>query len=131
MAIPALRLRIRSSEEHLMKRDQLSFRNGFRLSVANQHSQAAVMVIPPGGSEGGSDNRHRASDQWVYIVEGTGAAIVNGRRYPLKPGVIMLIERGDIHELKATGRKPLKTINVYVPPAFKDETTPLPAGKPR
>ena len=114
-----------------MKRDQLNFRNGFRLFVANQHSQSAVMVIPPGSSEGGSDNSHRASDQWLYIVDGTGVAIVNGRRYMLKPGVIMLIERGDIHELKATGRKPLKTINIYVPPAFKDEETPLPAGQPK
>ncbi|QDT53440.1 Cupin domain protein [Caulifigura coniformis] len=111
-----------------MQRDQLTFRNGFRLSIANQRSQAAVMVIPPGSSEGGPDNDHRASDQWLYVVEGTGAAIVNGHRYPLKPGAIILIERGDRHELKATGRSPLKTVNLYVPPAFEDKDTPRPAG---
>jgi mannose-6-phosphate isomerase-like protein (cupin superfamily) len=55
---------------------------------------------------------------------------VNGHSYELKPGVIMLIERGDIHELRATGRSALKTINVYVPPAFEDSETPLPAGLP-
>jgi len=113
-----------------MHRDQLTFRDGFRLSIANQHSQAAVMVIPPGSSEGGPDNDHRASDQWVYVVDGTGAAIVNGHRYALKPGVILLIERGDRHELKATGRTSLKTVNIYVPPAFQDAETPRPAGKP-
>jgi mannose-6-phosphate isomerase-like protein (cupin superfamily) len=113
-----------------MKREQLQFRAGFRLSVGNKQSQSAVMVIPPGGSEGGADNDHRGSDQWLYVVDGTGLAIVNGRRTPLKPGVIMLIERGDVHELRNTGRKLLKTINVYVPPAFKDEETPLPPGKP-
>ena len=88
------------------------------------------MVIPPGGSEGGPDNNHRGSDQWLYIVDGVGVAIVNGHRYALKPGAILLIERGDIHELRATGRKPLKTVNIYAPPAFRDPETPLPAGKP-
>jgi mannose-6-phosphate isomerase-like protein (cupin superfamily) len=114
-----------------MKREQLQFRAGFRLSVENRQSQSAVMVIPPGGSEGGSDNSHRGSDQWLYVVDGIGVAIVNGHRTALKPGVIMLIERGDIHELRNTGRKLLKTINVYVPPAFKDEETPLPTGQPK
>lgn len=113
-----------------MKRDLLTFSPGFRLSVGNEHSQAAVMVIPPGDSEGGPGNNHRASDQWLYIVEGTGQAIVNGHSYELTPGVVMLIERGDIHELKATGRSALKTINIYVPPAFQDAETPLSAGKP-
>jgi mannose-6-phosphate isomerase-like protein (cupin superfamily) len=113
-----------------MKHEQLQFRSGFRLSVGKPRSQGAVMVIPPGDSEGGPDNSHRGSDQWLYIVEGTGAAIVNGHRYPLTPGVLMLIARGDVHELTATGRKPLKTINIYVPPAFQDEETPLSAGMP-
>jgi len=114
-----------------MKREQLQFRPGFRLSVGNRQSQSAVMVIPPGGSEGGSDNSHRGSDQWLFVVDGTGVAIVNGHRSALRPGVILLIERGDIHELRNTGRKLLKTINVYVPPAFKDKETPLPAGQPK
>jgi hypothetical protein len=42
-----------------MKSDQLNFRPGFRLSVANAKSQAAVMVLAVGGKEGGSDNLHK------------------------------------------------------------------------
>ena len=59
-----------------MKSDQLSFRPGFRLSVGNARSQAAVMVLPAGGKEGGPDNNHRGADQWLFVVEGTGAAII-------------------------------------------------------
>ena len=55
-----------------MKSDQLSFRPGFRLSVANAKSQAAVMVLAVGGKEGGSDNFHKGADQWLYVVEGSG-----------------------------------------------------------
>lgn len=47
----------------------------------------------------------------------------------LKPGKLVLIEAGDRHEIRNTGRSLLKTISVYVPPAYRDEETELPAGK--
>jgi mannose-6-phosphate isomerase-like protein (cupin superfamily) len=112
-----------------MHRKTLRFGKGFRLAIGNARSQAAEMVLPPGETEGGPDNRHRGSDQWLYVVQGTGAAIINGHSYPLKPGVIMLIEKGDLHELRNTGTDALRTVNIYVPPAYADDDTPLPAGK--
>lgn len=112
-----------------MKSDQLSFRPGFRLSTGNARSQAAVMVLAVGGKEGGPDNLHRGADQWLFVVEGTGAAIINGHKTGLKPGKLVLIEAGDRHEIRNTGRSLLKTISVYVPPAYRDEQTELPAGK--
>jgi mannose-6-phosphate isomerase-like protein (cupin superfamily) len=115
--------------EIAMKSDQLSFRPGFRLSVGNSRSQAAVMVLPAGGKEGGPDNLHRGADQWLIVVEGTGAAIVNGHKARLKPGKIVLIEAGDRHEIRNTGRSLLKTVSVYAPPAYQDEETELSAGR--
>jgi len=87
------------------------------------------MVLLPDGSEGGPDNYHRAADQWLFVIDGTGMAIVNGRRCALKAGTILLIEAGDRHEIRNTGPSSLKTMSVYVPPAYKDEETELPAGK--
>jgi mannose-6-phosphate isomerase-like protein (cupin superfamily) len=112
-----------------MKSDQLSFRAGFRLSIANSKSQAAVMVLPVGGKEGGSDNLHQGADQWLFVVDGSGIAIVNGRKKALKAGTIVLLEAGDRHEICNTGRTLLKTVSVYVPPAYRDEETVLPAGR--
>src|SRR4029077_17194360 len=57
---------------------QLNFRPGFRVSVGNAGSQAAVMVLPAGAKEGGPDNRHQGADQWLFVVEGMGVAIING-----------------------------------------------------
>jgi mannose-6-phosphate isomerase-like protein (cupin superfamily) len=112
-----------------MKCDQLSFRPGFRLSVGNARSQAAVMVLPAGGQEGGPDNNHRGADQWLFVVEGTGTAIINGHKKVLKAGTVVLIEAGDRHEIRNTGRSLLKTVSVYLPPAYRDEETELPAGR--
>lgn len=87
------------------------------------------MVLAAGGKEGGTDNLHQGADQWLYIVEGTGQAIINGRKIGLKAGMIVLIEAGDRHEIRNTGRSLLKIVSVYVPPAYRDENNELPAGR--
>jgi mannose-6-phosphate isomerase-like protein (cupin superfamily) len=116
--------------ETMMKRDHLEFGKGFRVSIGNERSQAAAMVIAPGGHEGGSDNRHRGADQWLYVVSGSGLAIVNGERYPLRAGSLVLIERGDTHEIRSIGRTELKTLNIYLPPAYTRGGGELRPGRP-
>jgi mannose-6-phosphate isomerase-like protein (cupin superfamily) len=112
-----------------MKRAYLRFGEGFRVVVANSRSQAASMTLGPGDSEGGPDNRHRGADQWLFVQSGTGAAVVNGRRVRLRAGSLVLIERGDRHEIRNTGRTPLRTLNIYVPPAYTKSGNELPRGR--
>jgi len=113
-----------------MKRKQLKLNHDFAVVLGNKRSQAAEMVLPPGESEGGPDNRHRGADQWLFVVSGSGRAIVNRRSHPLRAGTLLLIERGDTHEIKNTSRRDkLVTLNFYVPPAYTPEGEELPAGK--
>jgi hypothetical protein len=42
---------------------------------------------------------------------------------------MVLIERGDTREIRNTGRSLLKTVSVYVPPAYAPTGDELPAGK--
>jgi mannose-6-phosphate isomerase-like protein (cupin superfamily) len=113
-----------------MQHQHLKFGRGFRVGIGNEQAQAAQMVIAPGESEGGADNRHRGTDQWLFVVSGTGQAIVNGKRYPLRAGSLLLIERGDTHEIRNTGRTQLKTLNIYSPPAYTASGNERPAAKP-
>ena len=113
-----------------MPRAQLGFGNGFRLALKNSRAQAATMVIASGDSEGGPDNRHRGSDQWLYVLSGRGQASINGRAHALRTGTLLLIERGSAHEIRNTGRAPLRTLNLYVPPAYTASGDPLPRGRP-
>ncbi len=76
------------------------------------------MVIAPGNSEGGPENRHESSDQWLYVISGEGEAVVNGEKVQLKTGSLVLIEKGARHEIKNTGRETLRTLNFYVPPEY-------------
>jgi hypothetical protein len=46
-----------------------------------------------------------------------------------REGTLVLIQRGDRHEIRNTGEGPLKTLNVYVPPAYTEDCGELPAGR--
>jgi mannose-6-phosphate isomerase-like protein (cupin superfamily) len=113
-----------------MKRKQLRLGRGFKVVFGNQRSQVAEMVLAPGDKEGDSKNRHHGADQWLFVVSGTGRAMVNRKRYTLRSGTLLLIERNDKHEILNSGRTNLCTINLYVPPAYSKNGDPLPAAKP-
>jgi mannose-6-phosphate isomerase-like protein (cupin superfamily) len=112
-----------------MQHKHLQFGRGFRVMLGDEHSQAAQMTLAPGGSEGGPDNHHRGADQWLFVVSGEGVAVVEGRHVELRAGTLVLIERGENHEIRNTGREPLRTLNLYVPPAYTADGDELPAGK--
>jgi mannose-6-phosphate isomerase-like protein (cupin superfamily) len=112
-----------------MKRKQLTFKAGFRVSLRNKRAQVAEMTLAPKGSEGDADNYHQGADQWLFVVDGTGVATVNRRKVSLRPGALLLIEHGDVHEIHNTGKRPLRTLNFYVPPAYALDGHELPPAK--
>lgn len=112
-----------------MPAKKLRFGKGFKVVLSNRHGQAATMVIAPGDAEGGPDNRHRGADQWLYVLSGTGTATLGRRKQRIMAGSLLLIERGTTHEIRNTGRTPLRTLNVYVPPAYRSDGEELPRGR--
>jgi mannose-6-phosphate isomerase-like protein (cupin superfamily) len=113
-----------------MQKKTLKLGKGFKVMLGNQRVQAAQMVIAPGDSEGGPGNRHRGSDQWLLVIAGTGVAVVSGRRHPLRPRSLLLIEHGEQHEIRNTGNSLLKTLNFYSPPAYTKGGNELASAKP-
>lgn len=97
----------------------------FEVAAETERSQAATMVLSPGQSTGGPENRHEA-DQWLYVASGAGCAVVEGERHALSPGALVLIESGEAHEIRNDGGSggeddeevPLRTVNVYAPPVY-------------
>lgn len=97
---------------------QLDPSSGFRLLAGTRRSQAATMVLAPGTSTGGPDNRHPESDQWLYVVSGRGIAVVEGSEHGLKPGSLLLVEAGEAHEIKGDEDLPLETFSIYAPRVY-------------
>ncbi|ATS20513.1 MULTISPECIES: cupin domain-containing protein [Xanthomonas] len=108
---------------------QLTLTDAFKVLFSVRQVQAAEMVIAPGQGEGGPGNRHRGADQWLYVVDGTGEAVIEGQTHALQAGSLIAIERGETHAIRNTGNTPLKTVNFYHPPAYDAQGEPLPAGE--
>lgn len=91
---------------------------GFKVLMGTERSQAATMVLAPGTSTGGPNNRHPDSDQWLYITSGEGRAVVEGEEQDLREGDLLVIEAGEAHEISNPGDLPLKTFSIYAPKAY-------------
>jgi mannose-6-phosphate isomerase-like protein (cupin superfamily) len=101
-----------------MKTFEFKGKSSWKVFRGTKRSQSAEMVIKPGDAEGGADNRHPRSDQWLFVISGRGVAKVNGRAVLLTPGTLLLVEKNETHQILATGRGLLKTLNFYSPPAY-------------
>jgi mannose-6-phosphate isomerase-like protein (cupin superfamily) len=101
-----------------MKRASLDFEGFFDVRETTEDAQAAQMTLSPGQSTGGPDNRHPDSDQWLYVVSGSGRATVDGEGVRFEAGELLVIEAGETHEIENDGDEPLETLNLYVPPIY-------------
>jgi mannose-6-phosphate isomerase-like protein (cupin superfamily) len=99
-----------------MERKEIEFGGEWTAQLFNDGALAATMTLEAGCSEGGPTNHHPASDQWVLVHAGEGVAIVDGIEHALRPGTLLRIDRGEMHEIRNTGSGPLHTLSFYVPP---------------
>ncbi|HEX5446748.1 MAG TPA: cupin domain-containing protein [Pirellulales bacterium] len=105
-------------------------RGQFDLLAATRGAQAAKMTLRPGAtSDDEPSNEHPRCEQWLYVISGTGEAHVGKRRGDLRrvklaEHSLLLIEKGELHQIRNTGRRSLVTINFYVPPAYDADGEP-------
>jgi mannose-6-phosphate isomerase-like protein (cupin superfamily) len=108
-----------------------SLRREFSLVAASRNCQAAKMVLLPGGeTDERPSNEHRRSEQWLFVIAGNGVATIGKRRSSLRlvrlrPNSLLLIEKGELHQIRNTGRRQFVAINFYVPPAYDAEGDPI------
>jgi mannose-6-phosphate isomerase-like protein (cupin superfamily) len=106
-------------------------RGKFDILAATRDAQGAKMTLTPGAaSDDEPSNEHPRSEQWLLVVEGSGTAVIGKkrtslRRIALKRHSLLVIEKGELHQIRNTGRRPLVTINLYVPPAYDADEEPL------
>src|SRR4051795_3591996 len=61
--------------------DTTRHRGFFKVLASTRDFQAATMVLKPGQSTTDEpENEHAKCEQWLYVVSGTGRAIVGKRR---------------------------------------------------
>lgn len=111
-----------------MKRLQTgNVREFFKVVASTHAAQAARMILRPGESTGEPDNEHPRSEQWVFVVSGRGRALIGRRTVPLRSNSLLLIHKDEVHQIRNTGRRLLRTLNFYSPPAYTAKISPNPS----
>src|SRR3954468_9403 len=106
-------------------------RSKFDLLAHTRETQAAMMTLRPGGtSDDEPSNEHSGSEQWLFVISGSGEAKIGKRRgqlrtVKLETGSLLIIEKGELHQIINTGKRSLRTINFYAPPAYDEQGEPL------
>jgi len=82
------------------------------------NSQLVIMSIPPGGEVGAEV--HKYTEQTLFFLSGTGEGELDGAKFPIGPGDVVVVVPGTEHNFTNTGTGDLKIYTVYAPPNHID-----------
>lgn len=88
-----------------------------RVLYTARHCQLVVMSLKPQEEIGAEVH---TLDQFFRVEEGTGEAVLDGVRTPLRGGFAVLVPAGTNHNIINTGGVPLKLYTLYAPPNHRD-----------
>lgn len=91
-----------------------------RVIFTGAHLQLVLMSLEPGDELG--EEVHRDTDQFFRIEDGEGEIWIEGRASALEEDMAVIVPAGARHNLRNTGRKPLKLYTLYAPPQHADGT---------
>lgn len=79
--------------------------------------QLVVMALKPAEEIGAEVHK---LDQFFRVEEGSGEAVLDGVRSPIKAGFAVIVPAGTNHNIINTGSVPLKLYTLYSPPNHRD-----------
>ena len=89
-----------------------------RVLYTAKHCQLVLMSLEPKGEIGMEVHK---LDQFFRVEGGTGEAILDGVRTPIRPGFAIVVPAGANHNIVNTGSTPLKLYTLYAPPNHRDQ----------
>ena len=89
-----------------------------RVLFTGKKSQLVVMSIPPGGEVG--KETHKYTEQTLFFLSGKGEGELDGKKFPISSGDVVVVVPGTEHNFTNTGAEALKIYTVYAPPNHID-----------
>jgi mannose-6-phosphate isomerase-like protein (cupin superfamily) len=88
-----------------------------RVLYTGHHLQLVLMALRPGEEIG--EEVHEDRDQFFRVEAGEGELVIDGATRPVKADFAMIVPAGARHNVRNTGREPLKLYTVYGPPEHR------------
>lgn len=80
-------------------------------------SQLVLMALKPKEDIGAEVHK---LDQFFRVEEGSGEAVLDGVRTPIRAGFAVVVPAGTNHNIINTGNVPMKLYTLYSPPNHRD-----------
>lgn len=90
-----------------------------RVLYTGDHLQLVLMTLQP-GEEIGSEV-HDGIDQFFRFEEGEGVVDIDGVANEVEDGSGVIVPSGARHNVRNTGKTPLKLYSIYGPPEHQDQ----------
>lgn len=78
---------------------------------SNSHAQTMLVKMAPGGTSPAHRHPH---PQLFYVISGTGVARLDGVEHALKPGSVVRVFNGELHDFVNTGSEELVMIEMQI-----------------
>jgi mannose-6-phosphate isomerase-like protein (cupin superfamily) len=91
-----------------------------RVLYTGRNLQLVLMALRPGEEIG--EEVHDDRDQFFRVESGEGELVIDGAVRPVKADFAMIVPAGARHNVRNTGKTPLKLYTVYGPPEHVDGT---------
>lgn len=105
---------------HNLERQTDANRDFRRVLYTGPHMQLVAMALLPGEETG--VEVHQTTDQFFHVESGTGEVSINGHATAIERGSAIVAPAGARHNIRNTGRMPLKLYTLYSPPEHEDGT---------
>jgi mannose-6-phosphate isomerase-like protein (cupin superfamily) len=91
-----------------------------RVLYTGKNIQLVLMAIQPGEEIG--EEVHEDRDQFFRIETGEGEVVINGNRTKIRSDDGIVVPAGARHNIRSTGKEPLRLYTLYAPPEHRDGT---------
>lgn len=88
-----------------------------RVLYTAENCQLVLMSLKPMEEIGAEVHK---PDQFIRVEEGSGDAVLNGVRTPIRAGFAAVVPGGMEHNIINTGHLPLRLYTIYAPPQHRD-----------
>jgi mannose-6-phosphate isomerase-like protein (cupin superfamily) len=91
-----------------------------RVLYTGSQMQLVLMALQPGEEIG--EEVHPDRDQFFRVEEGSGEVSIDGAKSAIESETAIIVPAGALHNVKNTGKSPLKLYTLYAPPEHRDGT---------
>lgn len=91
-----------------------------RVVYTGKELQLVLMTIPPDGEIG--EEVHPDRDQFFRVEQGNGEVLIDGTWSKFSDAWAIVVPSGARHNVRNTGKEPLKLYTIYAPPEHVDGT---------